>query len=421
MPVKRDLSDAFLRTLQPPKEGRLELRDERAAGLMLRVTPNGVMTWSLRTRTKDGKQTRPTLGTWPAMSIGEARKAAKIKLGQIEQGADPVEEKRELRKARRVAVVAGVTVEARLRMWQAARGADTGAAWSDRYSDEVARIIKRDIAPKLGKRALGETTRQDWTALVAEKRKTSPAMASSLYRVCSSFLNFAEASGWIGEALLPRKGLNALAPLPAPRERVLTDDELLAVWRAADREAPKLRAFVRLLILTAARETEVAGLSAGEVDRAAGRWTVPGSRTKNRSGYTLPLSPLALAELAAVWPNTEAAPGHMLFGRTPKNGFTGFSNLKQRLDAASGVSGWRFHDLRRTARTGMTRLGVLRDHAEAAINHLSGRSQLERTYDRHDYAEEIIAALTIWQAHVAGLVGGAADIVVLADRRPVAR
>lgn len=67
---------------------------------------------------------------------------------------------------------------------------------------------------------------------------------------------------------------------------------------------------------------------------------------------------------------------------------------------------WRFHDLRRTARTGMTRLGVPRDHAKAAIKHVSGRTALERTYDRHDYAEEIVAALGMWQGHVAGVVAG---------------
>jgi hypothetical protein len=65
----------------------------------------------------------------------------------------------------------------------------------------------------------------------------------------------------------------------------------------------------------------------------------------------------------------------------------------------------------------MTRLGVPRDHAEAAINHVSGRTKLERTYDRHDYAPEVIAALTLWQGHVAGLVGQAAEVVTLADRR----
>jgi integrase len=386
-------------------------------GLVLRMTPTGAATWSVRTRTADGKQTRPKLGTWPAMGIAEARKEALAALSAVQRGADPVREKRKARETRK-AQASEPTVAERLAAWQAICAARPKAPWSLRYAGEVKRIAEADIGPRLGKKKLADTTRADWTGLVAAKRKVSPAMASALYRVVSSFLNHAEAEGWIPAALLPRRGAAKLAPAPAPRERVLSDEELAAIWKAADREPPKLRAFVRLLILTGAREMEVADLAAGELDLAAGRWAIPATRTKNGAGYVVPLSPLALAELRAVWP-IEGQPGadDLLLGRTPRNGFRGFSKLKDRMDKAAKVAGWRWHDLRRTARTGMTRLGVPRDHAEAAINHVSGRSKLERTYDRHDYAPEVIAALTLWQGHVAGLVGQGAEVVSLADRR----
>lgn len=416
--MQPDLTDAYLQSLPLPEPGRrVELRDNRVPGLVLRMTSAGTATWSVRTRTKDGKQTRPKLGTWPALSIAAARRAALKALGTIETGADPVREKREARAARKVTIAAGVTVAKRLAEWRASRTADPASGWSERYAEDVAEITAREIVPKLGARALTDTARADWVGLVTAKRKKSPASASTLYRVMASFLGFAEAHGWIAAPLLPRKGVATIAPPPAARDRVLSDAELLAVWRAADREAPKLRAFVRMLILTAARELEVANLAAGEVDRDAGRWTIPGTRTKNGAPYTVPLARLALAELATVWPNAEPEPGHLLLGRNERSGFRGFSKLKARLDAASKVEGWRFHDLRRTARTGMTRLGVPRDHAEAAINHLSGRSKLERTYDRHSYGPEIIAALSTWQGHVAGLVGTAAELVPLAERR----
>jgi integrase len=78
-------------------------------------------------------------------------------------------------------------------------------------------------------------------------------------------------------------------PPPPSRDRMLTDDELRLLWRATEAEAPKRRAFVRLLILTAAREAEVAGIRAGGVDLAAGRWHLPAVRTKNGRALTLPL------------------------------------------------------------------------------------------------------------------------------------
>jgi len=428
--MKRDLNDMWLRSVNPPAAGRLEIRDAEVVGLVLRVTPNGAMTWSVRTRTKDGKQTRPKLGTYPAMGIAAARKAARAAIGGIVAGADPVEDKRKAREARRNRL-AEATVADRLAEWQATRQASLEKPWSDRYAGEVARVCAHDVIPALGKRALAETTRADWTALIAAKRKRAPAMAAALYRVVSSFLNHAEAEGWIGAPMLPRKGAAKLAPMPPARARVLTDAELSEVWGASEGEPAKARAFVRLLILTAAREMEVADVATGEVQRTTARWSIPGARTKNGEGYAVPLSPLAVAEVAAVWPShDDAGADWRLLGSIKGSGYRGFSKLKARLDAriaakrgeagvAEPMPAWRWHDLRRTARTGMTRLGIPRDHAEAAINHVSGRSALERTYDRHDYSAEIVAALTRWQAHVAELVTvqPVTEVVSLADRR----
>lgn len=432
--MAREINDMTLRNLKPPASGRLEIRDAEVVGLVLRVTPNGAMTWSVRTRTKDGKQTRPKLGTYPGMGIAAARKAARLAIGGIVAGADPVEDKRKAREARRNRL-AEATVAERLTEWRETREASVEKPWSARYAGEVARICDRDLIPAMGKRPLVETTRADWTALIATKRKAAPAMAAALYRVVSSFLNHAEAEGWIAAPLLPRKGAAKLAPMPKARARVLTDAELAEVWRATDGEPAKARAFVRLLILTAAREMEVADMATGEARLSDALWRIPAARTKNGTALTLPLSPLAMAEVRAVWPahDVEAGDDWRLLGSIQGSGYRGFSKLKARLDAriaanrakaAAGgavapMPGWRWHDLRRTARTGMTRLGIPRDHAEAAINHVSGRSTLERTYDRHDYSAEILAALTRWQAHVGALVEAqpVAEVVSLADRR----
>lgn len=443
--MKLAITDIFLRTLAPPPKGaRLEVRDTTEPGLILRMTHGGAATWSVRGRVgSDGRQSRVKLGTWPALGISAARSEARKAMGALETGADPVAKKRAVRDARKATKEAdkaaeGETVSARLIEWQRGRLGDPAAPWSPRYAAEVLRVCDKAIIPVLGDKLLRATTREDWTALIqgrkadavarkAKAKKDEPAKrgaparggagaAAFLYRTASAFLNYAEAMGWIAAPMLPRKGAATIAPPPPDRSRVLTDAELAAIWKAADREPPKLRAFTRLLILTGAREREVADMVAGEVELEAGRWSIPGARTKNRQGYALPLSPLALGELRTVWPNDAPAPGDFLLGRSSENGFRGFGRLKLRLEESSKVKAWRWHDLRRTARTGMTRLGVPRDHAEAAINHISGRSSLERTYDRHDYAPEVIAALTIWQAHVAGLVGASAEVVALPKR-----
>ena len=172
--------------------------------------------------------------------------------------------------------------------------------------------------------------------------------------------------------------------------------------------------------MTAAREMEVADIATGEIDMDGAFWTIPGTRTKNRRGIVLPLHSLLVDDLRAVWPGHGDAAGRnwRLLGDIAGSGLRGFSKLKTKVDKDSGVVGWRWHDLRRTARTGMTRLGVSRDHAEAALNHVSGRSALERTYDRHDFAPEVIVAVQRWQAHVATLVTSppSAEIVPIMRR-----
>jgi hypothetical protein len=106
-----------------------------------------------------------------------------------------------------------------------------------------------------------------------------------------------------------------------------------------------------------------------------------------------------------------AAPDFRLLGGTRGSALSGYSHVKTPLDAKSGVKDWVFHDLRRTCRTGMTRLGISTEHAEAALNHVSHRTVLERTYNVHRYEAEIVAALEAWQQHVAELVAPRLELV----------
>ena len=296
------------------------------------------------------------------------------------------------------------TVRERLGEWQKARS----SAWSVRYATEVKRLADKIIIPALGARPLSETRREDWAQLAAGLRAKAPATATWIYTLASSFLTHAEAMGWIVANPLPRRGKGLIAPPVEARARAPSDDELVRIWQAAAGLTSKSRAFARLLIMTAARVSEVAGISAGEVNVLTGRWLLPGERAKNRNPLTIPLHPLLVAELRAIWPKGAAAAGFKLLGAVRGSGLQAPSAIKRRLDQLSGVKGWRWHDLRRSARSGMARLGVDARAAEAALNHVSDRSQLERTYDRYDYASEALAALQTWQAHVAGLIAAPA-------------
>ncbi|MEO3474078.1 integrase arm-type DNA-binding domain-containing protein [Roseomonas sp. CAU 1739] len=409
-PTKKPLTDAYLRSLKPPAEGDLLVRDPGHAGLELRIRSGGAATWAIRARKPDGERVRVTLGRYPTIGLAAARKAATVALAAVQGGRNPVEEKRQATAAREAAA-AEPTVQDCVEAWLAARA----PTWRPSTYETAEGHMRRLVLPKLGKRTLRGTMRADWVGLVEEKRRTHPGGAATAYRWIQSFLNDAEASGWIDAPLLPRKGAQRIAPQGAARERALSDDELRDVWRAAGKLSAKPRAFVRLLILTAARREEVAGIQAEEIDLSAATWMIPAARSKNGTALTVPLSNLAMAEIHAVL--REDATGHLL-GRHASGSMSGFSKIKAQLNQLlpADMAAWRLHDLRRTARTGMGRLGVADTAAEAALNHLSGRSALVRTYDRHDYAAEATQALTTWQGHVTGLAGAGAEVVPLPKR-----
>jgi integrase len=395
-----ELTDALLTSITPPARGRLEFKDTRVPGLSFRVTATGCRTWTVLGRLPGHHlQIRPKIGDYPAVGLARARREAKQLLGDIARGIDPTAVKRAAARARAEAESAP-TVAARLAEWQTAKARD----WSARYRVELARVVGKMVLPKLGKRVLAEVKREDWVRLATTRRNKTPVTASWLYDVCSSFLNYAESAGWLGANPLPRRGRNHLVPRAQARDRVLSDAELVKVWQASAGLSPKSRAFARLLILTAARVSEVADIAAGEINLLVGRWTIPSERAKNEHALTVPLPPLAIAELRRVWPRGAAGAGFRLLGAVRGSGLRAPSKIKARLDELSGVTGWRWHDLRRSARTGMARLGVSDRAAEASLNHLSDRSALVRTYDRHDYAAEAAAALTAWQDHVTRLL-----------------
>jgi integrase len=396
--VRLTITDAFLRTLKPPGSGkRLILQDDLQPKLFLRVTSKGKCTWSVLAYLPSGKRVRPTLGQWPTLGISQARKRAEIATGQVTSGIDLTARKRESRR-QEAARKGARTVGTALTEWQAIHE----NTWSERYRNEVKRLCAKLIEPNFGKRPLAELDRDEWTGLITAVRRKTPGTASWLYATVSSFLSHCEAHGWITANPLPRRGRGKIAPQVRARERVVSDNELARIWMASEKLSPKTRCLTRLMIMSACRLDEACNLAMGELDLDAAIWTIPGTRTKNRESHQVPLHPLLLAELRAIWPAAQVSANYRLLGSVAGGGFRAPSKLKAKVDQLSSVSSWRWHDLRRSARSTMSRLGVDTRAAESALNHVIG-TKLQRVYDQHDYGQEAIVALQVWQKHVAGL------------------
>ena len=187
------------------------------------------------------------------------------------------------------------------------------------------------------------------------------------------------------------------------RDRVLSTDDLRAVWKALG--ADEFGAIVRLLILTAQRREEIGGLRWSEI--TDGAIELPAGRTKNAQSHTIPLSGPAHTIIDAL-PRREGR--DFVFGRG-EGGYSGWSRSKARLDERIAeinkrpLPGWTLHDLRRTAVTMMAELGIQPPVIEAIINHISGsKSGVAGIYNKATYSQEKITALARWAAHVTAIV-----------------
>ena len=169
---------------------------------------------------------------------------------------------------------------------------------------------------------------------------------------------------------------------------------------------------LKLLLLTGCRRDEIGGLMWSEVDLNARTITIPGSRTKNKQEHVVPLSDTAMSILAGV---AKREGREHVFGRTLAASFSGWSSAKAEFDQVVKIDEWVVHDLRRTVRTGIDKLGILPHICEAVLNHLPPK--LVRTYNQNTYEAEKRKALDTWAHHLKTIVAQASGANVTALRK----
>jgi integrase len=414
-----------------PSAARQEILDRD--GLYFIVQSSGVKSWALRYRRKsDGKAVKHTIGSYPAVTLKDARSAATALRADIERGADPHGAKVV---ARRRAAEVDDSFEAvsrrfitdyqfrSKRSWEwTARllglAVDTEAMVKPKECPPL--VVMRDgstdrrghrrvsLVHRWGTRRFGDITHADIVHALDRISGHAPIAANRLHAVLSSLFGWAK-----GKRLVAS---NPCADLDRPaeersRDRVLDDKELHKIWIAAGELGHPHAGIVRLLILTGQRRNEIARLRWSEIDLEERLLHLPPARTKNARAHNVPLSASALAIVAGL-PRLVDADLVFTVRRKP---IANFSHMKERLDAASGVSNWTLHDIRRTVASGLQRLGVRLEVTEAVLNHRSGSTAgIVGVYQRHDYAAEKRDALARWADYVDALASGRkANVVAL--------
>jgi integrase len=366
--------------------------DSEQAGLGVRVTAGGGKSFLVQYR-RAGIKRRVPVGSCSAIPLATARKAAQAIMGDVARGRDPAAERmEEARRAKEKAEREALTLGVLIGQWEERHLAGKRPA----YAAEATRALRFAFSKQLKEPAAAleaRTVRRTINAIADADKKATARLTVAYGRACYA---------WAAERdLVPANPFEGIKTETVPaRDRVLSDDELRAVWRAT--EGPgAYNGIVRLLMLTGQRREEVAGMTWDEVVPDLSTWTIPAPRAKNHVAHLVPVSPQARAVLQGAPRLTDL----VFQGRAGV--FNGFSKAKANLDDASGVTGWRLHDLRRTVATGLQKLGVRLEVTEAVLNHVSGsRAGVVGIYQRHAWIDEKRGAMNAWGAQVAVLVKG---------------
>ena len=329
-----------------------------------------------------------TIGPYGRVTLQMARAEAQKVLAARLEGRDPATEKRESKRR-----MTADRVDDLIEVFIVQHVSKT------RKAAEISRLLRREVVSRWGNRCVHAIGKRDIVELASEiAQRGTPMAANTLLKVIKTFLNWC-----VGRAVIdasPAEGV----PLPGKevaRDRVLTNNELASVIRAARQIGGAYGGIVEMLALTGQRREEVAQMVGDEIDFNSRTWTLPGSRTKNGKPHIVHLSEACIKLIKRA-----SRLGSYVFSISGVRPFQNFTNAKRALDELSGVTGWRLHDLRRTCVSGMARLGVPPHVADKILNHQSGTiSGVAAVYQRHHFLAERKLALERWGQYIETLVG----------------
>lgn len=385
--AKARLTVRRIQALRPPETGRLEVFDTTSGvptGFGVRVGPGGKAFFYLY-RDEKGRLKRWTLGRHPSLTLSEAREAvAKIAGDQ----ADPMGEKKQQREA--------VTFSRLTELfWE-----DVSKRLRPTTKKEWRRILDVELLPVFGDKQPRQITRADIRTYLRRKASTAPVAANRCFSVLRRVCRWG-----VEEELIEHSPVTGIKKptVEHSRERVLDTDEIRHIWGAAGMELANWRAFVQWLFYTACRVASE-GLSARweDIDREERLWRIP--VTKAGRSHTLPLSSGAMAILEEMRPITGAGewifpgPDGEHFGRYPQE-------LAGRVRKNSGID-FKFHDIRRTTATELSRMGIAPHVVSAVLNHVSAGSATTRIYSRYSYLPEMAVALERWSERLRQILEG---------------
>jgi integrase len=369
--------------IKPPVTGQLDYFDARLPGFGLRVSPSGHKSWVALFRHR-GRVRRLTLGAYPALTLAEARTKAKSAFHAVAQGEDPAAQKRSEYKAESFGELADQYMERHAKL--------TKRSWRE---DE--RILKHDVLSRWARTKAKAIARRDVRELLeAIVDRDAPIQANRTFALVRKIFNFA-----IQMDIVSANPCQALSR-PAPerqRDRVLSLPEIGGLFMALTRESPCIEVLFKLHLLTAQREGELMSMRWENLDLEGRWWTIPATRAKNGRAHRVPLSGHAVALIRRLERDEAGSP--WVFPSTRIDGH--ITTMRKSVARVRELAGIDFapHDLRRTAASHMTALGISRLTVAKILNH--AERGVTAVYDRYSYDQEKRQALELWSRKLEGI------------------
>jgi integrase len=374
-----------------PTSSRQEIADAMQPGLYLVIQPTGRKSWAVRYRL-GGKSKKHTLAK--GISLADARDQAREVLGKVARGVDPARP------------AAPATVHTFGEVYSDFVKRHVQVNTSEAYRQGVERLFGKYVLPVWASKDIATITRLDINKLLdgvidrtkAERGDAARGTSSvNVHSMLRSLFGWAVGRGYVDAS--PVTGVPTPLTLTS-RDRVLSEDEISAVWRAAEAAGYPYGTMTQLLLLTGQRRSEVAGMARSEI--SGNTWIIPSDRTKNGEVHEVPLSEPALEILRSI---PKIGNRYVLTHRGDC-AIADFARAKKVIDAQLDIdmAHWTFHDLRRTVATGMAKLHIPLQVCEKILNHISGSlGGIAGIYNRHDYADEKRTALQAWGRYVLSL------------------
>lgn len=398
MPTKR-LTDQFIERVPPPICGRVEYFDAAFPALSLRVSQHGHKSWSLFYRVNGNpKLRRYKLGIYPQVKPAKARLLAAGILDEVRSGIDPGALKRQARQDT-VPNIGGIDALVRDYLRQHVEKNCSAGTYRN-----AKRMLAVDVLRPWHGRQLASITKRDVIALIDRIAERAPVHANRVLARLNAMFNWAVDKDRIVAS--PIAGIKAPTKEKA-RDRWLNDQEIFWFWQACEQLGYPFGPLFQTLLLTAQRLNETASMEWPEVDFDAKLWVIPRGKAKSDRAHEVQLSEPVIALLRSL-PRL----GPNVFTGKSGRGVTGFTSGKVRLEAAiqhvsrnTPIEKFILHDLRRTAASGMARLGIAPHVVDRILNHSSGVIRgVAAVYNRFEYQEERRAALAAWASYVSSLL-----------------